>query len=111
MAGKVVIAMYTPKAGKAGELLEVLKRHLPLLRELGLATARQSLVMRSFGDGSILEIFEWVSDDAVTQAHEHPRVRAYWADMEKVCTYGAPGSLDEMQNFFPHFEPLDELNL
>lgn len=111
MDGRMVIAVYTPKAGRSAELIAVLKRHLPLLRELGLATSRQALVMKSLSNGSILEIFEWKSEEAVAQAHEHPRVRAYWKEMEDVCTYGPPGALPEMQNFFPHFEPLNELNL
>ncbi|GAB4327530.1 MAG: hypothetical protein Kow0074_22910 [Candidatus Zixiibacteriota bacterium] len=109
MDANMVIAVYRPKPGKTGQLCSILERHLPLLRELGLATERRSLVMRSVVDGSIIEIFEWVSDDAVNVAHEHPRVLAYWDELKAVCNYTAPGALREMSDLFPHFEILDDL--
>ncbi len=109
MSANMVIAVYRPKAGKAEQLLSILERHLPLLRELGLATERKSLVMRSTIDGSILEIFEWKSDEAVQTAHEYPKVLAYWDEFKDVCDCIAPGDLSEMGGLFPHFEVLDSL--
>ena len=111
MNANMVIAVYRPKPGKSEALHAVLKRHLPLLRELGLATERKALVMRSLHDGSIIEVFEWKSDEAVNAAHEHPIVRAFWKEMEAVCEYIAPGTLMEMGEMFPHFEVVEDLAL
>jgi hypothetical protein len=75
--GHSVIAVYRPKAGREDELLSVMRDHLPVLREAGLATAVEPVVLRT-DDGTLIEIFEWASDEAVQHAHEHPRVQHLW---------------------------------
>ena len=71
--GKMVIACYRAKPGKEAALLKVVKEHLPILRSLSLATERPSLAMRA-SEGSVVEVFEWVSDAAVEKAHHDPTV-------------------------------------
>ena len=57
-------------------------------------------------DGTIIEIFEWVSQEAVAGAHSNPVVLALWKRFEAVCTYEIPSSLSEFQNMFAHFAPV-----
>ena len=86
-----------------GQLLAETRDHLPLLRSLGLATDRPSLVLRA-PDGSLLEQFEWVSHDAIEAAHEHPEVGAMWSRYEACCTYGTLAGLSNGADLFAEFE-------
>ena len=70
---------------------------------LGLVTERPLIAMRA-ADGTIVEIFEWVSHDAITGALKNPAVLDLWKRFEKVCCYETPSSLAEFQN--AHFEPI-----
>ena len=98
-----VIAVYRPHEGKGDELVELLKAHLPTLRREGLATAMESVVLRA-ADGSVLEIFDWVSGDAVEAAHTNAVVQAMWARFATVCDYATLDSLAEAAKVFAHFE-------
>jgi catechol 2,3-dioxygenase-like lactoylglutathione lyase family enzyme len=104
--GRMVIAVYRPRAGQADQLLEVLKDHLPLLRREGLASDRPCLVMRA-ADGTLLEAFEWKSAEAIAQAHANPSVRALWARFEAVCEYRRLADIKESQDLFAEFEPVE----
>ena len=68
-------------------------------------TERQSIVMRA-ADGTIIEVFEWVSQDAIAGAHGNPVVLDLWKKFEAVCSYETPANVPEFQNMFAHFEPL-----
>ena len=104
--GHTVIALYRPHKGKERELLEEVKKHLPTLREQGLVTERASQVLRA-KDGTLLEIFEWKSQEAVDQAHANPAVKEMWDRFAKVCSYATLESLAEAKEPFPHFEAVD----
>jgi hypothetical protein len=104
--GRFVIAAYRPRAGKAERLLELVKEHLPILRAQGLATERPPYVMRA-ADGTLVEVFEWQSDEAARQAHNNPAVLAMWARFGEACEYDCLASLAECKTPFPHFEPVD----
>jgi hypothetical protein len=104
--GHFTIAAYRPFADKDAELLEEIKTHVPILRELGLATDRPSYVMRA-KDGTIIEVFEWKSKEAVEQAHTNPGVLAMWERFGKVCEYAPLTSLSEADEMFAQFEPID----
>ncbi|MCY1004789.1 hypothetical protein OV079_04210 [Nannocystis pusilla] len=104
--GVIVIACYRPLPGRAEELLELLRGHVPALRAQDLATDREPIVMRA-ADGSILEVFEWASEDAVRRAHENPVVRQLWAQFEAVCQWIAPSEVAELGRPFSHFHPVD----
>jgi hypothetical protein len=103
--GVVVIAVYRPRPGGEAELLNLVRGHLALLREEGLVTERERVVMRA-ADGSILEVFEWASPEAIDRAHGNPRVAALWERFGAVCEYGSLGSLPEAGQPFPGFTPL-----
>jgi hypothetical protein len=98
--GYFTIAAYRPFADKDAELLEEIKTHVPILRELGLATDRSK-------DGTIIEVFEWKSKEAVEQAHTNPGVLAMWERFGKVCEYAPLTSLSEAHDMFAQFEPID----
>ncbi|HEV1285626.1 MAG TPA: hypothetical protein VNU44_09955 [Bryobacteraceae bacterium] len=103
--GTISVACYKPKPGCEQDLLELVRNHLPPLRALGLVTERASMVMRT-ADGTIVEIFEWASQEAIAGAHHNPAVLDLWSRFEKVCTYEIPSNLPEFQNMFGHFEPI-----
>jgi hypothetical protein len=86
-------------------LLALVRNHLPPLRSEGLVTDRPSIVMRT-ADGTIIEIFEWVSQEAIAGAHQNPAVLDLWKRFEAVCSYKTPSNLTEFQKMFSHFEPI-----
>lgn len=101
--GVHVIAIYKPKPGKQTELETEVAAHVATLRRLGLATDAVSTALRA-ADGTILEHFEWVSSEAIDQAHEHPDVHQMWARFETCSTYGTLGQLPNADAMFPDFE-------
>ena len=103
--GSISIACYKPRAGCEEALLALVRNHLPPLRTEGLVTERPSIVMRTV-DGTIIEVFEWVSQEAIAGAHQNPVVLDLWKRFEAVCSYEIPSSLPEFQRMFSHFEPL-----
>ena len=104
--GYFSIAAYRPLADKDAELLEEVKNHLPTLRSLDLVTDRPSHVMRA-KDGTIIEVFEWKSLEAVQQAHTNPGVLAMWERFGKVCEFTPLTNVGESHDLFAQFEPID----
>jgi hypothetical protein len=103
--GRFVIAVYRPKAGCEQRLLAAVRRHADVLRAEGLVTDRLPYVMRA-GDGTVIEVFEWLSTVAIEQAHSSPAVQALWAEFDAACEYVPIGSLSEAQHIFSEFEAL-----
>jgi hypothetical protein len=103
--GSISVACYKPKPGCEQALRELVRGHLPPLRDEGLVTTRESIVMRA-ADGTVVEIFEWVSPEAITGAHSNPVVLELWKKFEAVCTYEIPSNVAEFRNMFAHFEPV-----
>jgi hypothetical protein len=101
----IVFALYRPNAGKDAELLELVRRHCPTLRKYELITDRAPVICRS-ENGTIIEVFEWVSDDAHKRVHELPEIAAIWERMAQIGDMPALGSLPEAKHTFPHFTPL-----
>ena len=99
----VVIAMYRPKEGKVVELEVLARKHFPTLKEYGLTTNREPFIGRA-SDGTILEVFEWISNEAAKKAHDHPAVAKIWEAMAMVCEFGKLEQLSEAKKPFPHFE-------
>lgn len=83
--GSIPVACYRPRAGCEEALLELVGNPLPPLRSLGLVTERASIAMRT-ADGTIGEVFEWVSQEAIAGAHHNPAVVELWKRFEAVCT-------------------------
>jgi quinol monooxygenase YgiN len=103
--GSISVACYKPRPGSEQALLDLVRNHLPPLRAEGLVTDREPIVMRA-ADGTIVEIFEWVSKEAIAGAHTNPVVTGLWKRFEAACWYETPANLAEFQNMFAHFEPL-----
>lgn len=103
--GSISVACYKPRPGCEDALLDLVRNHLPPLRAEGLVTARESIVMRT-ADGTIVEVFEWVSLDAIASAHKNPVVLDLWKRFEAACSYETPSNIAEFQNLFGHFDAL-----
>jgi hypothetical protein len=103
--GSMVIACYKPRPGCDEALFDLVRGHMPALRAEGLVTERVPIVMRT-AEGTIVEVFEWVSKEAIVGAHSNPVVLDLWKRFEAVCWYETPSNITEFQNMFSHFEPL-----
>jgi len=77
MSGVVVIVAYRPKPGKENELIDLVRSRVPTLRKEGLVSDRVPTIMRS-RDGTIIEVSEWKSREAIDAAHKNPNVLAMW---------------------------------
>jgi hypothetical protein len=103
--GRFVIVAYTPKPGKEPQLLDAVRKHLHVLRAEELATDHPASVMRA-GDGTIVEVFEWRSAEAIDKAHRNPAVLALWSEFGEACDYTPLGKLAEAQQMFAEFDPV-----
>jgi hypothetical protein len=106
MKPRIVIVVYRPLAGQETALRRVVARHLTVLRKENLVTEREPIVMRA-KDGSVVEVFEWRSAEAIASAHSNPQVLNLWKDFSAVCEYEKPVNVEEFQQLFSEFEPLD----
>jgi hypothetical protein len=105
--GRFAIAAYKPKPGKEPELLVAVEKHLRILRAENLVTEKPPYVMRA-GDGTIVEVFEWKSLEAINQAHGNPAVQALWHEFGAACDYVPLTTLRETHEMFAGFESLSE---
>ena len=106
MTAQIVFALYRPHAEKDAALRRLIARHIPALRRLELITDRPSILARA-GDGTYIEVFEWVSETAAGAAHEHPEIAEIWDGMEQVADFTTLASLSEARRAFTHFEPVE----
>jgi quinol monooxygenase YgiN len=105
MSGVIVIVAYRPKPGKEKELLDVVHNRVPTLRKEGLVTDREPIIMRA-RDGTIIEVSEWKSQEAIDAAHKNPNVLAMWDKFFAICDCVPFRTLAEAEEMFPNFEPL-----
>ena len=70
-----------------------------------LVTNRPRYAMRAT-DGTIIEVFEWSSPEAIERAHHTPSVLALWTEFDAVCDYVPLSSLPESLHPFSEFQPL-----
>ena len=103
--GRCVIAAYKSKPGKEEQLLAAVRKHCGVLRAENLISDKPSHVMRA-GDGTIVEVFEWLSSEAIERAHANATVQALWAEFGAACEYVPIGRLAESQQIFSEFESL-----
>lgn len=101
--GRFVIVAYTPKPGKEEALLRAVNKHVAVLAQEGLVSERTPYVMRA-ADGTIVEVFEWKSADAIHQAHSNPAVHALWGEFAEACQYTPLSKLAEAQQMFAEFD-------
>ena len=106
MAGVCVIVAYRPKAGKEAELLALVRSRVPTLRAEGLVSGRAPIIMRA-RDGTIIEVSEWKSPEAIDAAHENPNVLAMWEKFYAACDFALLKDLPEAAEMFAGFEPIE----
>ena len=105
MDGIVVIVAYRPKPGHEAELLELVSGRVPTLRKEGLVTDRIPVIMRA-RDGTIIEVSEWKSQQAIEEAHRNPRVLAMWDKFFAVCDCVPLKTVPEAETMFAGFSPI-----
>ena len=105
MSGVIVIVAYRPKPGKENELVDLVRSRVPTLRKEGLATDRVPTIVRS-RDGTIIEVSEWKSQEAIDAAHKNPNVLAMWNKFFAICDCVPLNTLAEAKEMFAGFEPI-----
>lgn len=106
MKGVCVIVAYRPKPGKEKELLDLVRSRVPTLDKEGLVTDRVPTMMRA-KDGTIIEVSEWKSREAIDAAHKNPTVLAMWEKFFAVCDCVPLNTLAEAEQMFAGFEPIE----
>jgi quinol monooxygenase YgiN len=107
MSGVVVIVAYRPKPGKENELVDLVRSRVPTLRKEGLVSDRLPTIMRA-RDGTIIEVSEWKSREAIDAAHKNPNVLAMWNQFFALCDCVPLKSLAEAEEMFAGFEPVPD---
>jgi hypothetical protein len=102
---RFVIAAFKPKPGMHAQLSAAVEKHWRILRAENLVTERPRYAMQA-EDGTIVEVFEWLSAEAIERAHHTPAVLALWAEFEAACEYVPLSSLGEALHPFSEFKPL-----
>jgi quinol monooxygenase YgiN len=105
MSGVLVIVAYRPKPGKETDLLDLVRSRVPTLRKEGLVTNRAPIIMRA-RDGTIIEVSEWKSQEAMDAAHKNPSVLAMWDKFFAICECVPLNTLAEAEKMFAGFEPI-----
>jgi quinol monooxygenase YgiN len=105
MSAFVFMALYRPKPGLENKLREILKLHIPVLREEGLLTDRELLTLQA-EDGTIIEIAEWKSSEAIDKAHQSEKVMAVWDHIAAAAELTNLSTLSEAQYLFPNFKAI-----
>ena len=105
MPGIVVIVAYRPKSGHEAELLDLVRSRVPTLRKEDLVTDRVPVIVRA-KDGTIIEVSEWKSQQAIEEAHKNPRVLAMWDKFFAVCDCVPLNTVPEAETMFAGFEPV-----
>ena len=105
MDGVIIIVAYRPKPGKESELVDLVRSRVPTLRKENLVTDRVPIIMRS-RDGTIIEVSEWKSQEAIDAAHKNPNVLAMWNKFFAICDCVPLNTLAEATEMFAAFEPV-----
>lgn len=103
---KIVIVGYKPLEWKEEKLRELMKTHWSILDGENLVSDRKSIIMQS-KDGTIIEVFGWKSEEAMQSAHSNPIVQKMWKEYEKVCEYVPMSNLEESNDLFSQFIPIN----
>jgi quinol monooxygenase YgiN len=107
MSGVCCIVAYRPKPGKESELLDLVRSRVPTLRKEGLVTNRTPTMMRA-RDGTVIEVSEWKSREAIDAAHKNPNVLAMWNKFFAVCDCVPLKTLAEAEEMFAGFAPIED---
>ena len=104
-SNSVVVCAYRVKPGREKEFIELLKRHWPVLRKLGLVDEQPRLALQGRDTDKtscFVEMFAW-KDRGFELAHQHPEVLALWEPMEQMCEARNSHPATE----FPHYTVLE----
>ncbi|MBY6037662.1 hypothetical protein KUV80_13410 [Fictibacillus nanhaiensis] len=104
MSALITMALYRPHEGKEAQLNEILTNHVTTLEAEDLITSREPIRAQA-SDGTVLEIFEWKSEQAKDAAHESPAVMKIWNEIMEVAEIKSLSSLSEANHPFPNFTP------
>lgn len=107
MNGVIVIVAYRPKPGKESETLDLVRSRVPALRKEALVTDRTPIIMCA-RDGTIIEVSEWKSQEAIDAAHKNQNVLAMWNRFFAVCDCVPLNTLPESAEMFAGFEPIPD---
>lgn len=104
--GRVVIVALRPRPKCEARLKELVAEHFGVLRREGLVTDRDPIITGA-ADGTVIEVFEWKSRQAIDAAHENPAVLALWEKFAEVCDFVPLREVAESGELFSEFEPLN----
>ena len=107
MRSIAIIVAYRPKPGKEKELLDLVRSRVPTLCKEALVTDREPIIMRA-RDGTIIEVSEWKSQEAIDAAHKNPNVLVMWNRFFEVCDCIPLNTLSESAEMFAGFEPVPD---
>ena len=79
---------------------------VPTLRQERLVSDRAPTIIRA-RDGTIIEVSEWKSREAIDAAHKNPKVLAMWEKFFAVCDCVPLNRLAEAEGMLASFEPVD----
>lgn len=102
MSGKYTLNCYRPKEGLAAALDALVARHHATLVAEGLATEQAAIVMKA-ADGTVVELYQWSSLEAVDAAHTNAALGALWGEFAEVCDFVPVGQLEEAASVFSTF--------
>jgi hypothetical protein len=105
MNARIVIVAYKPKAGMESKLKKLAIDHYPRLKAQQLVTDRTPILMEA-QDGTIIEVFEWKSAEAIQQAHTNKAVGEMWMEFNEACEYVPIGQIPENSNLFAEYAPI-----
>ena len=103
--GVIVVVGYKPKKGMEKELDALMRTHVNRLRDQNLVTARESVLMKS-SNGTVIEVFEWKSKEAIESAHSNEEVQKMWQEYSEVCDYIPISELSETHQLFAEFSSM-----
>jgi len=102
---KIAIACFKPNPHMESKLIELILMHGSALRRSGYVSETPSYRAKS-SDGKIIEVFEWISNEAKEKAHQDPEIKSIWDEFESICEITILGSLPESKHKFANFNSL-----
>lgn len=103
--GRYAIVGYRAKPGMQSTLEALVGRHWDVLRGEALVSDRPAYHMRA-ADGTVVEIFEWLSESSVERAQGNAAVQALRSEFAAVCDLVPVGQLPETDQLFSEFGSL-----
>ena len=108
--GKSADGKASPDSGRPPVAVEAARATTAEVEEavevVGTLTARSEAEVKTEYSGTVVEVFEWRSAEAIEQAHMSPAVGQLWGEFAAVCDYVPLVALNEAQQPFAEFEPL-----